>query len=94
MPGGKGTDQAVACGRASFANKHHQNVRASMIGATGVYDPFYSHVIKPVLEASGVSTQDVLEIAGVERGSATIIVEEGQAGEIGLLMCLAPTTME
>ena len=73
--GGKGANQAVACGRASFATKTEQDVSVSMIGAVGARDPYYSSLLQPTLEKSGVSTHNVAELENVTTGSATIIVD-------------------
>ncbi|KAL2068371.1 hypothetical protein VTL71DRAFT_16469 [Oculimacula yallundae] len=81
MAGGKGANQAVACGRASFISKTEQDVLVSMIGAVGASDPFYLATMKPMLEDSGVSTEGVEERENSGTGSATIIVEERAGGE-------------
>jgi ribokinase len=84
--GGKGANQAVACGRASFASKTRQDVMVSMIGAVGADDPYYSTLLRPTLEESGVSTKDVEERKDSQTGSATIIVEEAAGGENRILV--------
>jgi ribokinase len=84
--GGKGANQAVACGRASFASKDKQDVTISMIGAVGADDPYYSTLLRPVLEESGVTTKDIEETKKSQTGSATIIVEEETAGENRILV--------
>jgi ribokinase len=84
--GGKGANQAVACGRASFASKSHQDVTVSMIGAVGADDPYYGILLNPMLETSGVSTTDVEGKKESQTGSATIIVEEGAGGENRILV--------
>ncbi|OOF93625.1 hypothetical protein ASPCADRAFT_209567 [Aspergillus carbonarius ITEM 5010] len=83
--GGKGANQAVACGRASFASKDTQNVSVSMIGAVGADDPYYSALLRPTLEGSGVSTKGIQEMKDRQTGSATIIVDEGAGGENRIL---------
>ncbi|KAG0652304.1 ribokinase [Hyphodiscus hymeniophilus] len=84
--GGKGANQAVACGRASFSSKSRQDVTVSMIGAVGADDPNYATLLKSVLERSGVSTRGVEERKDCQTGSATIIVEEGGGGENRILV--------
>lgn len=83
--GGKGANQAVACGKAAFITEGEQDVTVDMIGAVGKDDPYYSSLLKPTLEKSGVSTTGVEEIEGVQTGTATIIVDEGSNGENRIL---------
>ncbi|KAJ5675143.1 Ribokinase [Penicillium maclennaniae] len=83
--GGKGGNQAVACGRASFTSKHSQDVSVSMIGAVGADDVYYSTLLKPALEASGVNTSHIEESPDAQTGSASIIVEE-ESGENRILV--------
>jgi len=84
--GGKGANQAVACGRAAFVSKTEQDVRVEMIGAVGANDPYYASLLRPILEESGVSTKGVTEITGSQTGTATILVDEGAAGENRILV--------
>lgn len=84
--GGKGGNQATACGRASFTTDKTQDATVSMIGAVGANDVYYSTLLKPALEKSGVSTADVEESSKAQTGSATIIVEEGAGGENRILV--------
>lgn len=74
--GGKGANQAVAAGRASFTSENQQDAKVSMIGAVGSPDPQWSSLLKPTLEKSGVSTENIQEMAGETTGSATIIIDE------------------
>ncbi|RAL15876.1 ribokinase [Aspergillus homomorphus CBS 101889] len=74
--GGKGANQAVACGRASFTTKTTQCAKVNMVGAVGANDPYYSALMRPLLETSGVSAAGVTEREDASTGSATIIVEE------------------
>ncbi|KAJ5118086.1 uncharacterized protein N7443_003232 [Penicillium atrosanguineum] len=83
--GGKGGNQAVACGRASFTAKQSQDVLISMIGAVGADDVYYSTLLKPALEASGVNTSNIEESRDAQTGSASIIVEE-DSGENRILV--------
>ncbi|KAJ5183780.1 hypothetical protein N7492_001396 [Penicillium capsulatum] len=84
--GGKGGNQAVACGRASFTSKSNQNVAVSMIGAVGTDDVYYTTLLKPTLEHSGVSTSSIEESTDAQTGSASIIVEEAVGGENRILV--------
>lgn len=84
--GGKGGNQATACGRASFTGPETQDVTVSMIGAVGANDVYYSTLLKPALEKSGVSTANIEESGEAQTGSATIIVEDGAGGENRILV--------
>ena len=84
--GGKGGNQAVACGRASFTAKSTQNASVSMVGAVGRDDVYYSTLLKPALEKSGVSTASIEESSDAQTGSARIIVEEAIGGENRILV--------
>ncbi|KAJ5232871.1 hypothetical protein N7468_005827 [Penicillium chermesinum] len=80
--GGKGGNQAVACGRASFQTKEEQDVNVTMIGAVGAEDVYYSTLLQPALVSSGVSTSTIEESTKAQTGSATIIVEDGGENRI------------
>ena len=84
--GGKGSNQAVACGKAAFTSPTEQDVNVHMIGAVGKGDPYYASLLKPTLEKSGVTTKYVEEIDGVQTGTATIIVDTGSNGENRILI--------
>ena len=83
--GGKGANQAVACGRASFASEGKQDVRVEMIGAVGKGDPYYKTLIEPTLKDAGVSCDGITETEG-QTGTATIIVDDGCDGENRILV--------
>ncbi|KAL4896076.1 Ribokinase-like protein [Aspergillus ambiguus] len=83
--GGKGGNQATACGRASFITKEAQNVTVSMLGAVGAGDLHYSTLLKPALEQSGVDTTHIEQYTGIQTGSASIIVEDAAGGENRIL---------
>ncbi|EAW08983.1 ribokinase [Aspergillus clavatus NRRL 1] len=85
-PGGKGANQAVACGRASLAAEGQQDVAVTMIGAVGSNDTYYSTLIRPMLKDSGVNTEHIEERTDSTTGSATIIVEEAAGGENRILV--------
>ncbi|RAK72278.1 ribokinase [Aspergillus fijiensis CBS 313.89] len=78
--GGKGANQAVACGRAAHTTPTTHAANVYMVGAVGANDPYYSALMRPLLEGSGVSVAGVTERADASTGSATIIVEE-ESGE-------------
>ena len=74
--GGKGANQAVACGKASFQAKDKQDVQVEMIGSVGKEDVYYDSLLKPTLQQSGVGTSGISEIEGSQTGTATILVED------------------
>lgn len=84
--GGKGSNQAVACGKAAFISTTEQDVTVDMIGAVGKGDPYYASLLKPTLEKGGVTTKHVEEIEGIQTGTATIIVDTGSNGENRILI--------
>ncbi|KAF4261496.1 hypothetical protein KXV68_003020 [Aspergillus fumigatus] len=84
--GGKGANQAVACGRASHTSSDASKVTVSMIGAVGADDVYYATLIRPTLEDSGVDTKYVEEKTDSRTGSATIIVEDSAHGENRILV--------
>ncbi|KAL8735017.1 MAG: hypothetical protein Q9166_001142 [cf. Caloplaca sp. 2 TL-2023] len=87
--GGKGANQAVACGRLSRSKATPRStrgeVRVSMIGCVG--NDSYGDLLIDNLLDSGVNTKDVHKIAGNEKttGTAIIIVEE-DTGENRILI--------
>lgn len=85
LAGGKGGNQAVAAGRASFTSKEKQDVTVSMIGGVGAGDPYYTTLLQPALEKSGVDTGSIEQSVTAQTGSASIIVEEG-SGENRILV--------
>lgn len=78
--GGKGANQAAACGRAAAISEGKQDVAVQMIGAVGKDDPYYKKLWE-MLQKSYVSTEYITEVAGTSTGTATIIVDEGAGGE-------------
>lgn len=83
--GGKGANQAAACGRAAFVTSNEQDVQVEMIGAVGKDDPYYASLLQSALRKSGVDTTNVREIPGTTTGSATIIVDDSAGGENRIL---------
>lgn len=84
--GGKGANQCVACGRASFTSKIEHDVEVEMIGAVGASDPYYASLLKPTLVESGIDCTGVKEIENSQTGTATIIVDESSGGENRILV--------
>lgn len=84
--GGKGANQAAACGRAAYTSKDHHDVEVEMVGAVGAGDPQYSALLRPVLEKTGINCDGVREVEGSQTGTATIIVDEGRGGENRILV--------
>lgn len=74
--GGKGANQAVACGKAAFVSENSQDVTVDMVGCVGKGDPYYASLLKPTLEKGGVSSSGVDEIETSQTGTTTILVEE------------------
>ncbi|KOS47669.1 hypothetical protein ACN38_g1333 [Penicillium nordicum] len=84
--GGKGGNQAVACGRSSFTSQTTQDASVNMIGAVGAEDPYYTTLLQPALEKSGVDTTSIEQSIVAQTGSASIIVEEAIGGENRILV--------
>lgn len=84
--GGKGGNQAVACGRASYKSRSTRtaNSKITMIGALGGNDHNANLLIKTALESSGVCADMVLHDETESTGAAHIIVED--AGENRILL--------
>lgn len=57
-----------------------------MVGAVGAHDAYYAALLRPALEASGVDTGSIGELAEAQTGSASIIVEDGVGGENRILV--------
>ncbi|RMZ84008.1 hypothetical protein DV737_g1349, partial [Chaetothyriales sp. CBS 132003] len=80
--GGKGANQAVACGKASFISEDEQDIDIDMVGAVGKGDPYYASLMKPSLEKSGVNCGLIREIKDSQTGTATILVEDNGENRI------------
>ncbi|KAJ5416598.1 uncharacterized protein N7487_000148 [Penicillium crustosum] len=88
--GGKGANQAVACGRMSRAKptgttNSTSDVNVEMIGAVGAMDGHFSSLLKPTLERSGVDPSRVKVIDNAYTGVAVIIVDSSAGGENRIL---------
>lgn len=89
--GGKGANQAVACGRLSrsqqSSNSSNTNipVTVEMAGAVGALDGHFDSLLKPTLEKSGVDTSKVQVIKDAYTGVAVIIVDSSAGGENRIL---------
>ncbi|KAL3495463.1 Ribokinase-like protein [Aspergillus germanicus] len=82
-PGGKGANQAVACGRAAFVTSDEQDVNVSIVGAVGAKDGYFTSLIEPVLRTSGVCTEGVSVVEGgdeaIPTGTSLILVDAESA---------------
>lgn len=87
--GGKGANQAVACGRTSRPQPTSSNTTSTpttpidieMVGAVGGLDGHFDALLKPTLERSGIDTSRVRIIPDGYTGVAVIIVDESAGGE-------------
>ncbi|KAL4750100.1 hypothetical protein BDW72DRAFT_176666 [Aspergillus terricola var. indicus] len=93
--GGKGANQAVACGRLSRSQPQSSSsfstsintgdVNVEMVGAVGGLDGHFSALLKPTLEKSGVNTSRVKVVEDAYTGVAVIIVDSSAGGENRIL---------
>ncbi|KAJ5716566.1 hypothetical protein N7493_008477 [Penicillium malachiteum] len=91
--GGKGANQAVACGRMSRSKPKSDatglntssDVLVEMVGAVGARDGHFSALLKPTLEKSGVDPSRVRIIEDAYTGVAVIIVDSSAGGENRIL---------
>jgi ribokinase len=89
--GGKGANQAVACGRMSRPKpttdglNAQSDVAVEMVGAVGALDGHFSALLRPTLEKSGVDTSRVRVIENAYTGVAVIIVDSSAGGENRIL---------
>jgi ribokinase len=87
--GGKGANQAVACGRLSRARSlsvtvpltSKTPVKVEMVGAVGGRDGYFHALLRPTLERSGLDTSRVREIEDAYTGVAVIVVDTSAGGE-------------
>lgn len=87
--GGKGANQAVACGRASITSRSSQqepDALVTMIGAVGADDQYFYSLIQPTLAPSGVSTEHIAQIESQSTGTAYVLVEEAAGCENRILV--------
>lgn len=88
--GGKGANQAVACGRMSRSQPSgtampKSDVHVEMVGAVGALDGHFSALLKPTLEKSGVDPSRVQVVEDAYTGVAVIIVDSSAGGENRIL---------
>ncbi|KAF5860240.1 hypothetical protein ETB97_001829 [Aspergillus alliaceus] len=89
--GGKGANQAVACGRLSRTQSGSPtspskgSVKVEMVGAVGGLDGHFDALLKPTLEKSGVDTSRVKIVKDAYTGVAVIIVDSSAGGENRIL---------
>jgi ribokinase len=91
--GGKGANQAVACGRLSRAGPSQQSssssssspVKVEMMGAVGGLDAHFYSLLQPTLEKSGVDTSHIRTVDDAHTGVAVIIVDNSAGGENRIL---------
>ncbi|KAI1982403.1 putative ribokinase [Ophidiomyces ophidiicola] len=92
--GGKGANQAVACGRlsrprpgsASHAGIQHEAFHVEMVGAVGRLDTHFSTLMQPTLEYSGVDISRIRQVDDAHTGIAVIIVDSSAGGENRILL--------
>ncbi|KUL85567.1 hypothetical protein ZTR_08058 [Talaromyces verruculosus] len=83
--GGKGANQAVACGRAAFINNTEQDVDVELIGAVGADDSQYDSLLEPTLRQSGVGTAGMTKVDGAQTGTSIILVDKSSNYENSIL---------
>ncbi|KAL4938971.1 hypothetical protein BDV06DRAFT_199810 [Aspergillus oleicola] len=85
--GGKGANQAVACGRLSRpqSSTSSSDVQVEMVGAVGGLDGHFSALLQPTLSKSGVDTARVKVVDDAYTGVAVIIVDSSAGGENRIL---------
>ena len=85
--GGKGANQAVACGRTSRPQQQSTTttnrtpIKVEMVGAVGGLDGHFDALLKPTLEKSGIDASRVQIIPNAYTGVAVIVVDSGAGGE-------------
>ena len=87
--GGKGANQAVACGRTSRPQQPttttKKPIKVEMLGAVGGLDGHFDALLKPTLEKSGIDASRVQIIPDAYTGVAVIVVDSGAGGENRIL---------
>ncbi|THC94806.1 hypothetical protein EYZ11_005713 [Aspergillus tanneri] len=89
--GGKGANQAVACGRLSRSKPDSTTpsskapVKVEMVGAVGGLDGHFEALLKPTLEKSGIDVSRVRIVKDAYTGVAVIIVDSSAGGENRIL---------
>lgn len=89
--GGKGANQAVACGRLSRSkptetqsSKSNDPVDVEMVGAVGSRDAHFQSLLGPTLEKSGLDTSRISTVDDYT-GVAVIVVDSSAGGENRIL---------
>lgn len=90
--GGKGANQAVACGRLSrsrpastSSSSSASPVKVEMVGAVGGRDGHFQALLRPTLENSGLDTSRIRTIEDAYTGVAVIVVDSSAGGENRIL---------
>ncbi|OKL64289.1 hypothetical protein UA08_00542 [Talaromyces atroroseus] len=90
--GGKGANQAVACGRlsrwkssATHSASSNEPIRVEMVGAVGGRDAHFQSLLRPTLEQSGLDTARIRTVDEDYTGVAVIIVDSSAGGENRIL---------
>lgn len=89
--GGKGANQAVACGRLSRSkptetqtSNSNNPVNVEMVGAVGSRDAYFQSLLGPTLEKSGLDTSRIRTVDDYT-GVAVIVVDSSAGGENRIL---------
>ncbi|KAI5283934.1 hypothetical protein KEM54_001716 [Ascosphaera aggregata] len=91
LAGGKGANQAVACGRLSRKSPKdnetpsESHAEVEMIGAVGGKDGHFDVILKPTLRRSGVGSSKVRTVDNDHTGVAVITVDSSAGGENRIL---------
>lgn len=90
--GGKGANQAVACGRlsrskpsATSSSSSNSPIQVEMVGAVGGQDAHFQSLLGPTLEKSGLDTSRIRTVEDDYTGVAVIIVDSSAGGENRIL---------